>query len=240
MVTEGRRMAKAIDDAGIDARLFGGIAIALQCHIARSGRLQRTYADLDVIVKRRAAGALSDVMVDLGYRPAERFNTLHGRARLLFESDVTHVDVFVNQFEMCHFLDLGGRLDVVPFTLPLADLLLTKLQVAELNLKDVSDASAILIDHDLTPDDTGINLTRCVSLLASDWGWWRTATENIGKIENLATELGLDAPQIIRLKEQRAALSTAIEEAPKTMRWRARAKVGERVAWRNDPEEVAH
>ena len=40
--------------------------------------------------------------------------------------------------------------------------------------------------------------------------------------------------------EQLAVLSKATETAPKSFRWKARAKVGERVRWYEVPEETAH
>ena len=39
---------------------------------------------------------------------------------------------------------------------------------------------------------------------------------------------------------QVAALRAAIEGAPKSGRWRLRARVGERVTWYAEPEEMEH
>ena len=50
------------------------------------------------------------------------------------------LDVFVGTFHMCHELDLGKRLAEHPSALDAADLLLTKLQIAEINRKDIVDA----------------------------------------------------------------------------------------------------
>ncbi len=239
LVEQGQRIAQALTDAGAAARLFGGVAIALQCPSARAAPLRREYGDLDLVTTRRSAGALGGVLADFGYRPAERFNSLHGRARLLFESDETHVDVFVNRFEMCHVLELEQRLELGPLTLTLADLLLTKLQVAQINRKDVTDAVALLLDHELSAGDAGIDIGRCTAVLAADWGWWRTATENLAKLTSLAPGLGLDAAQLARLSAQVEQLSGAIAAAPKGIKWRGRARLGDRVPWRNDPEEIA-
>ena len=40
--------------------------------------------------------------------------------------------------------------------------------------------------------------------------------------------------------EQLGVLSTAAQTTPKSLRWKARAKVGERVRWYEVPEETAH
>ena len=39
---------------------------------------------------------------------------------------------------------------------------------------------------------------------------------------------------------QIAALRQAIDDAPKSTRWKLRARIGERQAWYNDPEEMGH
>ena len=55
--------------------------------------------------------------------------------------------MFLDTFEMSHTLDLGARLEAEPETLAAAELLLTKLQIAEINAKDLSDVAMLLWDH---------------------------------------------------------------------------------------------
>jgi hypothetical protein len=226
--------------AGGVLRVLGGVAVAVRCPSARHGQpLSRTYSDLDFATTRRSVPAVSTVMDDAGYIPDKQFNLAHGRQRLIFDSDGGwHVDVFVDRFSMCHELPLGQRLEIDSDTLTLADLLLTKAQVAELNRKDVTDCVALLADHELTSSDDGINVEYIAEVLANDWGWWRTVTENLRAIAELAPQLAVGPEIEQRARERGARLLAAIEERPKAVKWRMRARIGDRVPWREEPEEA--
>ena len=167
------------------------------------------------------------------------------------------VDVIVDTLEMCHRLDFGRRLDRSRPTLPLAELLLSKLQVVNINRKDVLDALVLLAEHPLGDDDGApdahqgmgsINVPRIVEITANDWGWWRTVTRNLEVLRQyLATEfkpddldVGQNRAVLYDPAAQIAALEEAIEAAPKSTRWKLRARVGDRVTWYNQPEEVGH
>lgn len=225
--------------AGGEARLLGGVAVAVRCpSAAAGGPFARAYSDIDLVTISSSVERLGSALAELGYEPATRFNAAHGHSRLMFdrEEDGAHVDVFVRRFTMCHALDLGDRLSEDELTIPLADLLLTKLQVAELNEKDVTDASALLSDHSLTADESGINVRYLTGILGRDWGWWRTVTDNLralpghlqGRVEGARADMVVE-----RISE----LESAIDEAPKSLRWKARAKAGSRLPWRDVPEE---
>lgn len=238
VVDAARGLISATSGGGGDARVLGGIAVALRCPSAqRPGPFARDYSDIDLVTSRRSSAVLSEVLEAQGYLPEERFNALHGHTRMMFaRPGGTHVDVFVEEFNMCHQLALGPRLGVHDTTISLSDLVLTKLQVAELNAKDVTDAAALLLDHELRDDERGINVPYITELLRADWGWWRTVTYNLralpGHLEHEAA--GDDAQRIADAAE---ALLAEIEAAPKTRRWKLRAKAGDRIAWREDPEE---
>lgn len=233
-----QELVQATQSAGGSARVLGGIAVALRCPSARDpSLLARSYSDVDLVVDKKSGPLLSRTLERLEYEPEKRFNALHGHSRMMFHhADGTHVDVFVEEFAMCHKLDLSSRLGIHEITLPLADLLLTKLQVAELNEKDVTDAAALFLDHDLSEDESGVNVEYITGILGRDWGWWRTVSQNLA---------GLPGHVAKRLPEAAAAtvtaridqLQVAVEHAPKSLRWKARAKAGDRIPWREDPEE---
>jgi putative nucleotidyltransferase-like protein len=231
---------QAARENGAEVRALGGIAVALRCPSARSpGALARTYSDVDLVTNRASVAALETALERLGYEPQERFNALHGHARKLFDRrDGVHVDVFVDEFAMCHRLQLAPRLTIHETTVSLADLFLTKLQVAQLNEKDVTDATALLVDHDLMPDETGINRDYVVALLARDWGWWRTVTPNLAAVLS-RMDNRLTPAESSRVERRVTSLLDAIDKAAKSFRWRARAKAGDRIPWRDDPEETA-
>jgi len=231
-----------IEDAGergVTLRALGGVAVALRCPSARgSGPLARSFSDIDFAIRKGQQKATTAAMVDAGLAPATRFNTMHGASRLRFErEDGLHADVFVGRFELCHELPLNDRLELDEVTLPLADLLLTKLQVARLNHKDVTDSVALLLDHDVSDDEDSINGRYISELLGRDWGWWRTVTENLGTIRRLAPGLPLTGPESTLVDRRLDDLSEQIEATPRAVRWRLRARIGDRRPWRLNPEE---
>src|SRR5205814_8352464 len=142
------------------------------------------------------------------------------------------IDVVVNQLAMSHRLDLRNRLDGPEPTLTLADLLLTKLQVWEITHKDLGDALCLLADHPLGEGagPESINLGRIRSVLGADWGFCHTVERNLGKILELWREAPLASPPF-DLEAQATELLRSIDSAPKSVSWRARARIGEPVRW---------
>jgi hypothetical protein len=235
-----RELLAALRAADVTARALGGIAVAMRCPSALRPPLAREYHDLDLVTTRGHARDLGRVLAQLGYEANARFNALHGRTRLIFAApDGTHLDVLVGEFAMCHRLDLSARLTIDEETLTLADLSLTKLQIAELNRKDAQDVLALLVDHPLTEDDTGINGRYVAGLLGRDWGWWRTATANLDLLARLLPTMALAESQRAVAEGRLADLRERIDGSGKTLGWKARAKLGDRVPWRSDPEELA-
>lgn len=234
-------MLDAAESEGVVVRALGGTAVQLRCKSAQAGgALHRECGDIDLATNSRSARAVKKLLSERGYQPVERFNTLHGRRRLLFTAaDGHHADVFIDTFAMCHTLDLRGRLGIDPRTLTLADLLLTKLQIAEANRKDMTDVVALLLDHELSDDDSGVNLRYIGKILSADWGWWRTVSGNLIRLDGFVDVLELDRTEQGRARAQIQAILETIERAPKSARWRLRARVGDRVPWREEPEEVA-
>jgi hypothetical protein len=226
---------------GATLRALGGVAVALRCPSAGAGgALARRFSDVDFAVRSGEQKATAAAMRAVGLAPVVRFNATQGASRLLFErEDGLHADVFVGRFALCHELPLARRLGVDERTLPLADLLLTKLQVAQLNRKDVTDAAALLLDHELTDDDAGVNATYVAGVLAADWGWWRTVTDNLATVRSLAGSLPLAPAEQAIVERRLDELAARIDAAPKGRRWRLRARVGERRPWRVEPEERA-
>jgi hypothetical protein len=149
------------------------------------------------------------------------------------------VDVLVGTFRMSHEIPFGKRMTLEPLTVPLAELLLTKLQIIELNEKDVRDALALLYDHPVGEEDgESVNGARIARLCASDWGLWRTFTANLEALEGHLQRYDLPDGGKERIKERIEALLKRIEEEPKGFGWKMRAKIGDRKRWYELPEEV--
>jgi hypothetical protein len=243
IVAEGRRIADAAVHGGVLLRLIGGVAISLHARDGVHPALARRYGDIDLVTTRDDARATRELLESLGYEPNERFNALNGSERLVFY-DVPHlrqVDVFVGEFSMCHVLPITERLALDSLTVPLAELLLTKLQIVQLNSKDIRDLHALLVEHDVSEgDDDTINAALIASLLARDWGLWRTVQSSIETVIAALPESGLSASEQALVSDRLTRLADRIEAEPKSRRWRTRARVGVRVRWYQEPEEIAH
>src|SRR5207253_2067796 len=148
--------------------------------------------------------------------------------------------VFVGGFQMCHSIPVADRLDVDPETVPLAELLLTKLQIVRLNDKDLRDIVALLLDHDVADTDlNAINGAVVARLCSDDWGLWRTCHLTIEGVRGHLGDLRLALDEESAVRSRLDALETRLDAAPKTRRWRLRGRVGDRVRWYEEPEEVA-
>jgi hypothetical protein len=233
LLAEGRRLVEEAAALGLDVRLLGGIAISA---------LGREYPDIDLAARKRQSRRLRDLLEELGYQPERTFNATHGARRLLYHAPDRsyHVDVFLDELGMSHDLDLGARLDTEELTLPAAELLLTKLQVAELNKKDAADAAMLLLEHEPCEEDGPgkLNAARIAALCAADWGLYTTATDNLAKVRELLLELLPEEEARQTVTSRIDDLVGRLEKAPKTRGWKLRAKVGRRKRWYEVPEEV--
>jgi Uncharacterised nucleotidyltransferase len=241
VIDEALRLLAAAEEARLPLRLIGGAAV--QLHVAGEPHpaFRREIRDIDFVTARGQGRRVSEFLAAQGYEPNRTFNAMHGARRALFY-DRPHgrqVDVFVDVFEMCHVLPLGEHLERDPQTLPLADLLLTKLQIVKFNAKDCSDSYALLLKHEVGPDDAErIDAGRVADLCARDWGLYRTTQLNLERLVAALEGSGLSADEQAVVEARLAEIADAIEAVPKSVRWRARARVGDRVRWYEEPEEI--
>ncbi|HOG46416.1 MAG TPA: hypothetical protein PLJ35_04920 [Anaerolineae bacterium] len=239
---EGRRVVERGEAAGVRLRLLGGVAIALiSPRGASHAQLAREYADIDCVGLHRDARQISDLFAALGYEHDQRFNALHGYKRLIFyDEQGRHADIFLDRFEMCHTLDLKGRLLDGYLTLPAVDLLITKLQIVQLNDKDLRDILALLLDHEIeaTEGSGKIDAAYLAGLTSADWGLHTTLSDNLARArDEWPNYLNEAEGQVVAARIE--ALLVAMERAPKTLAWRLRARIGRRVEWYELPDEVA-
>jgi hypothetical protein len=245
IVAEGARLIELATAAGLIVRALGGVAVRLTCPSAGQPPLVRTYGDLDFAALRREARGVRELLERAGYTPERHFNALHGDKRLLYmdTSQGRKVDVFIGAFRMCHTLDLEERLSMAPQALTPADLLLTKLQIVQFTAKDAQDSLAILADHELAANVSAgqageaVDVAYIAALCAKEWGWYTTVMDNFARVEQTAGELA-SSEAVNRAVQRLKALREALEQAPKTIGWRARAAVGRRVQWYEEPEEI--
>lgn len=235
IVEEGLDIVRAAAAQDLVLRLFGGIGIRVRT--AGHAALERSYHDLDFVAPRRSSHRVTAFFKARGYLEDGELNAMHGHYRLWFH-DAAHdrrADVFVGKFEMCHAIPVADRLELEPLTLPVADLLLTKLQIVELNDKDRRDMLRLLLDHEV--GDGGLDGEHVARLCAHDWGLWRTCTRNLDDLAAWLPASGLDVAAQAKLAARVDRLAGLIADRPKGVAWRARAVVGERVQWYELPEE---
>jgi hypothetical protein len=231
---EALRLLEAIERRRVGAALIGGMAVRLLAGDRLPAAYRRDIADLDFVTRRADRRDLESVLVDAGYVPDTEFNALNGARRMLFH-DVEHgrqVDVFVDTFAMCHELPLGQSVSVGARTLPAGDVLMTKLQIVELNAKDRRDLYALLVA------DVALDVERIAAITANDWGLQHTFERNLDVLEAGLGDQPLAEPEHAAVARRLRALREAMEQAPKSRKWKLRARIGERKRWYEEPEEV--
>jgi hypothetical protein len=241
---ETAALGAAVLAKGLSARLLGGLAIWLTSPSVRSGPFERSYNDMDFAVSKASSQPFRAFLEERGYLPDKFFNGLHGATRLYYQAPDGQwsVDIVIDELTMSHRLDLRGQLDGPGPTVSLADLLLTKLQVWEINRKDLGDTLCLLADHGLAEISRGgeeVSLTRVTAVLGADWGFCHTVERNLAKLLELWSAEPL-AGAAHDVAGQVRTIQAAIEAVPKSRSWRLRSRIGERVKWYETPEEVRH
>jgi hypothetical protein len=247
-LAEALRLIELAGQRNLQVRLMGGLAFHARvpdwrASVGREGR------DIDLATRSRDRRGLADLLVASGYLADRQYNALYGHKQLYFvdASRGRPVDVLVDRLEMCHTFEFADRLAADAPTLPLAELLLSKLQIAKVNRKDILDVLAVLSEYPIGAiDQSAINVARITGLTSSDWGWWRTVTGNLQRIRRFVDdevqpgELAFGRVPREDAAAQVDALLQAIDAAPKSTRWKLRDRVGERIQWYQEPEEVGH
>jgi hypothetical protein len=229
--------------AGLKVRLLGGLGVRVLCPDfpprLRSGQ------DMDLACASKGRREVADYLEKSGCVPDKAFNSLNGDRQMYFTAPSGRaIDVMVDRLVMCHTLDFRPSFGNSSLTLDPADLLLSKLQIFELNAKDARDITHLLSGVPVGGNAAGpvIDPGRFGAVLAADWGWWRTTTGNLEKLPALLAESPEMVPPQPRFDalEQAARLLDVAKSVPKSMKWKLRANVGDRVRWYELPEEVAH
>jgi hypothetical protein len=241
LVEEAVELVTDAEACGLSVRLIGGVGIRLLLGPQFDPAFERPYRDIDAIVRKRDAAGLERLLEARGWEPAAAFNALNGSRRLLFHDPLSEaqVDVFVEAFEMCHKLRLADRLDQPGPALPATDLLMTKLQIVELNDKDRSDLYALLRGCRIGPGDaTAIDPQRVAELTARDWGLHHTFELNLGRLLDGLSAHTAPTEDVAAIGAAIQAVTAAMDAAPKSRGWTMRARIGERKRWYDEPEEV--
>lgn len=236
-----------LEEAGqrkLTLRLIGALAFHLHCpefnYIQRE--TQRFFTDVDFVAYIEQQNAIEKLFADLKYLDDPRIKTVPGLKRsIFFTRDFSwHSDVFYDVLDFSHVVDLRGRLEIDYPTISLVDLLLEKMQIVKINEKDVIDTLMLFREHEIgNHDHETINIEYLAVCCKNDWGLWKTVTTNLAKVDRLAGAypvLNETDRAIIRERIQRTL--QRIDEEPPTLKWKLRSRVGERIKWYRDVDEV--
>ena len=247
LVAAAAELVTSATSEGLAPRVVGSTGIHMHCE--RAARLlegvRPTGKDIDVIVQSRERKRLCRLLENLGYTVDRDLLVAMEGMRYCYHHPSTHVDVdvFVDRMEFCHTIDLTGRLNLHPITIPIEDLLLQKLQVHELTRNDVLDASVLLATHEVQEAATSpeqIDGRYIGHLLARDWGFHHTAMANMREIDRTLERDqpdGLGAAGAETARARLSSLRAAIDGTAKSRSWRLRARVGERMQWWEDVDD---
>jgi hypothetical protein len=241
---ELKRILEASDKAGILLRVIG--SLAFQMHCPQHGYLQaamgRAYTDIDFAGYRKQTREIQALMAGLGYIDNREVFIASEGERSIFDKPEAglHVDVFYEKLDFCHPIYWKDRLEVDSPTIPLTELLLEKMQIVQINEKDVIDTIMLLLEHPLGDvDKETINIKLAAELCSKEWGLWRTASMNLDKVKQLAQHYSqLDDNQKAHVTSQVDKILDRLSDEPKPLAWRIRDRVGDRVKWYKDVDEV--
>jgi hypothetical protein len=227
------RIVERAGESGHPVRLAGSVGVFAHAPSAEAAYAAagRRLGDLDLVTRGSVkAGDIDALLAGFGFAPYSHHNVWHAEIRQMYDrEDGLHVDVFRDELNFNHPISLKRRLDEDTPTIPLVELLLSKLQIVEATPKDLADVILLAGDHELGGGRDELDADAIAGLLAGDWGFWRTATANLEK-----ARLEAEGDAAGRLAE----LARAVEARPKSSRWRMRARVGDRVRWYQEVEDA--
>ncbi len=226
-------------------RIAGACAVKHKCSRSETFyvKLKRDVTDIDLISLGKYRGNMLKFFKGIGYAPNERFNLYHGRQRQIYDhgnSPPLRVDVFFDELFYCHVIDFRNRLEADYPTIPLAELALEKNQIVKITVKDLKDTVALFESFPVGGGDMEmINGRHIAKVMAGDWGFYYTFTENLGKVRAYVTQLDqITSEETSRVTSRIDELLAMIENEPKTLAWKIRAKVGTKKKWYSEVDEV--
>lgn len=229
-------IVKAADEAGVSLRLLGAIAFRVHCPKFEPlyKGLGRSITDIDLAAYGKQRNLIEKLLRELAYskRPASLVTTYSLRDLYFDVEQKIIVDIFFDKLQMNHTIDLRDRLKVDYPTIPLAEMLLQKMQIVQLTEKDVKDTIVLLREHKVGDHDhETINCKYIAELLSKDWGFYYTVATNLAKVKALLQYDPLTDEDSADIKAKIDKILEAIEKKPKSLGWRMRSKLGTSKKW---------
>lgn len=234
------RLIEAAEANKIQIRTIGGLAVHVH-NKKKHPLFIREYGDLDFVVAKKQRREFESFMPTVGYSSHKQFNILNGDTRQIYYHNQSEmkIDIFVGDFEMCHKIPLEDRLMVDPVTIPLAELFLSKIQIIDLNQKDAMDIASLLLNAETGDHDKEtINLNVIAKLCGNDWGLYKTASLNLEKVREIVNKTALMQEEKDLISKRIQDILKTFETMPKSLAWTLRDRVGARVKWYIEVEEV--
>ena len=244
-VDEALKLVRDAEAEGIRLRILGSVAYRLQCpnnlHLFEDTK--RVLTDVDFGAERKQNRAIRQFLMARGYVPDEGIYVASEGARhaYLHRETGLNVDVFADGLYFCHRIPFKDRLGLDSPTISTTDLLLEKMQIVEINLKDFKDTIVLMLEHPLSTKLNGpksIDVSYIIDLMRQDWGFYYTFTTNLKRVPNYFGEFpSIREDQRILIQDRINVLLEAIEAAPKTLGWKMRSKIGTRSRWYQEVSE---
>ncbi len=236
-------LLKREENKDLIMRLIGALAFYTKCkkYNYLQAAMGREFTDIDFASYSKYTRRIIDFLTACGYEEDVQVTQLFGESRLVFHDfdNERHIDVFLDKLSFSHTINLKGRLEKDEVTIPLAELFLEKMQIAKINEKDIIDTIMLLREYDFGDDDNYINKNIILKYLRKDWGFWKTVTDNL----KLVKEYLLKYPQLKEddkkvVNDRIEYILDLIDKTPKTLKWKIRSLIGEKVKWYQDVEEL--
>jgi len=255
-LAESLAIVENAEKAGVILRVLGGFAVyihsdecpecrELQLNLGRLGEGKPPFTDLDLAgYNKQWKDLVNALEKNCKLKPDRMANAIFGKGRLVYFHPTSRfpIDVFLDRLEYSHDLSFGeyannGRLELDYPTISLADLVLEKLQIHQINKKDLIDMIVLLLGHDIAshPSKDAIDAKHIAITLANEWGFCYDATNNLKYVKQLGEQLleedRIRSDQRNTVNQRVDALLEIIDKEPKTLAWKVREKVGTKKPW---------
>jgi hypothetical protein len=230
-------------DQGIEFRILGSLAYRLHCpaNLQLFEEMKRDLTDVDLAASGKQRKDARTFLESEGFEIDRDLLVATEGSRYAFTdpSSAMIVDVFFDELYFCHRIPLRDRLHLDYPTITPTDLLLEKMQIVEINPKDIKDSLVLLLEHPIDSSNSdGIDAPYMAKLLARDWGFYYTVTRNLEKLQPAVADYGGLGERGWEIVGKRVnELLQAIEEEPKTTKWKIRARIGPRKRWYQEVAE---
>lgn len=237
---EARRLVDEAQKEGLILRVMGPIAlhfyfpehVGLYRSMERLG--ERVFTDIDYAAYGKQRSKMVGFFQAQGYDFDKDTMMYFGQDRHIYFGDrIPMIDVFYDRLDMNHCVDYRGRLEIHPTCVSLTDLLLQKMQIVQINDKDLKDAMLLLLAGPLAESSReGIELEYLARRMSDDWGFYYTTTTNLERTKSAAQKVAVLSDEMRSVICQKAdAIIAAINAEPKSWKWKLRAKTGSKKIW---------